>query len=182
MPRIIQVRFAGFGGQGVILAGALLGEAGVVQGMNVAGSNSYGAQARGSGCTSEVILSDGPIDFPHVTRADILIAMSQGSYDLYASSVAADGGMVLYDASQVTPGEDLPVKQRGIPATDEAIKRLKNKQAANIVLLGTLIGTTRLASPEAVEKAMERHVAERFRDLNMDAFRLGLELAGKTDG
>jgi 2-oxoglutarate ferredoxin oxidoreductase subunit gamma len=182
MPRITQIRFAGFGGQGVILAGTLLGEAGVVQGMNVAGSNSYGAQARGSGCTSEVILSVGPIDFPHVTRADVLVAMSQGSYDLYAPSVTADGGIILYDASQVTPRKDLATRQRGVPATDAAIKRLKNKQAANIVLLGALVELTRLASPESVESAMGRHVSERFRGLNIEAFRLGRELAGETDG
>ena len=73
------MRLSGFGGQGVVLAGILLGQAGVIDGKYVSGSNSYGAQARGSGCKSEIVFSDGPIDFPHLTTADILVAMSQGS-------------------------------------------------------------------------------------------------------
>jgi 2-oxoglutarate ferredoxin oxidoreductase subunit gamma len=74
MPNIMQVRLAGLGGQGVILAGLLLGQAGVFDGRSVSGSNFYGAQARGSGCKSEIVFSDGPIDFPHLVTADILVA------------------------------------------------------------------------------------------------------------
>ena len=87
MTEMIQVRLSGFGGQGIILAGLLLGQAGVIEGKYIAGSDSYGAQARGSGCKSEIVFSDGPIDFPHLITSDILVAMSQGAYHTYCKDV-----------------------------------------------------------------------------------------------
>ena len=182
MRHITQVRISGFGGQGVILAGVLLGEAGVADGDYVAGSSSYGAQARGSGCKSEIIFSDGPVDYPHLTRADILVAMSQGTYDLYSGELNPETGLVVYDDSQVTPDQSLTVKQIGIPATDRAIKDLKSKQVANIVLLGVLIEITGIVSDGAIEKAVERHVAERFRGLNLEALKCGRELGRQSRG
>jgi len=176
-----QVRFCGLGGQGIVLAGLLLGEAGVMEGKYVAGANSYGAQARGSACTAEVILSEGPIDFPHVTAADVLVAMSQGAYDLYRGSVGGDG-LVLYDTSPVRPGTHPDVRHVGIGATDAAIKTLMNKQAANIVLLGALVETVSLVGPKALEKAMRKHVGQRFLSLNLEAFETGRELARRTHG
>ncbi len=176
-----QVRISGFGGQGVVLLGLLLGEAGGILGKNVAGANSYGAQARGSGCKSEVVFSNEPIDFPHVVKADYFIAMSQGSYDLYCATVAP-GGLIIYDASQVRPTKELHVRQAGIPATDTAISRLNDKQAANMVLLGALVEMSDLVSSESIEKAMERHVAERFRAQNLRAFEIGRELARRDRG
>jgi 2-oxoglutarate ferredoxin oxidoreductase subunit gamma len=182
MSEIRQVRLSGYGGQGVVLAGVLLGEAGVIDGKYVAGSNSYGAQARGSGCKSEVVFSSEPVDFPHLITADILIAMSQGAYNQYSGDVRKPGGIILYDQSQAIPREGLNLDQIGIPATEQALTKLKNKQVANIVLLGALIQTTRIVSLEAVEKAMKTHVSERFRDLNLKALRLGLELGEKVHG
>ncbi len=179
MSDITQIRLSGFGGQGVVLAGLLLGEAGVVDGKYVAGSNSYGAQARGSGCRAEVVLSAGSIDFPHLTTADILVAMSQGTYDQYCGGVNATG-LILYDQPQVSPRADLNVRQVGIPATESALKRLKNKQVANIVFLGALVEVTRIVSPEAMERAIEKHVSERFRPLNLEAFALGRQLGRQT--
>lgn len=176
MAEIRQVRLSGFGGQGVVLAGVLLGEAGVIDGRYVSGSNSYGAQARGSGCKSEIVFSDGPIDFPHLITADILVALSQGAYDLYCREVKESSGIILYDQGQVTPQEGLKVKQIGIPATDWALKQLKNKQVANIILVGALIETTKLVSLEAMEKAMRTHVSQRYQALNLEALKIGLEL------
>jgi 2-oxoglutarate ferredoxin oxidoreductase subunit gamma len=175
MSGIIQIRWSGFGGQGVVLAGVLLGEAGAIDGRYVSGSNSYGAQARGSGCKAEIVFSDGPIDFPHLIHADILVAMSQGAYNEYCGDMK-EGGLILYDQGQVTPREGLNIRQIGIPATESALNRLKNKQVTNIVLVGSLIETTKIVSREAMEKALRTHVSERFRDLNLNALALGLEL------
>lgn len=182
MTGIKQVRLSGFGGQGVVLAGLLLGQAGVFDGKYVSGSNSYGAQARGSGCKSEIVFSDGPIDFPHLTTADILIAMSQGAYDIYCGNVREPSGLILYDQGFVIPKGDLKVKHLAIPATEISIKRLKNKQAANIVFLGALIEATRIVSPNAMRKAISIHVSQRFRPLNLKALRVGMELGRKIDG
>ncbi|HSB04281.1 MAG TPA: 2-oxoacid:acceptor oxidoreductase family protein [Thermodesulfobacteriota bacterium] len=182
MAEITQVRLSGFGGQGVVLAGVLLGEAGVIDGKHVAGSNSYGAQARGSGCKSEIVFSNGPIDFPHLITADILVAMSQGAYQMYYGDVRETSGLILYEQGQVTPKEGLKLKQIGIPGTEQAQKKLKNKQAANIVLLGALIASTQIVSLEAMEKAIQTHVSERFRSLNLEALKLGLDLGRQADG
>ena len=182
MPEMIQVRLSGYGGQGIVLAGVLLGEAAAIDGKYVAGSNSYGAQARGSGCKSEIVLSDGPIDFPHLIVADILVAMSQGAYDQSCGDVREDSGLILYDRGQVAPREGMKTEQVGISATEHSVKQLKNKQVANIVLLGGLIEKTGIVSLGAMEKAVRTHVSERFRNLNLDALKLGLKLGRKIDG
>jgi 2-oxoglutarate ferredoxin oxidoreductase subunit gamma len=181
MPGITQIRVSGFGGQGVVLAGLLLGEAGVVDGKYVAGSNSYGAQARGSGCRAEVVFSDVPIDFPHLITADILLAMSQGTYDQYCTDIKSTG-LILYDQSQVRPRSDLGTNQVAIRATESALKRLKNKQVANIILLGALVELTHVVSPEAMKQAMEKHVSGRFLRLNLEAFATGRELGRQGRG
>jgi 2-oxoglutarate ferredoxin oxidoreductase subunit gamma len=154
----------------------------VFDGKYISGSNSYGAQARGSGCKSEIVFSDGPVDFPHLTTADILIAMSQGAYNIYCGDVREESGLILYDQGLVTPKENLRVRHLGIPATDVSVKRLKNKQAANIVFLGALIEATRIVSPGAIRKAISTHVSERFRSLNLKALRTGMELGRKAHG
>jgi 2-oxoglutarate ferredoxin oxidoreductase subunit gamma len=178
MTEILQIRFSGFGGQGVVLAGLLLGQAGVIDGRYVSGSNSYGAQARGSGCKSEIIFSDRPIDFPHLITADILVAMSQGAYDICSEDVK-ESGLILYDRGLLTPKEELRVKQQGIPATEISVKRLKNKQVANIILLGALIGITKISSQKSIRKALTLHMSERFRSLNLKALQVGMDL-GRT--
>jgi len=182
MPEIIQVRLSGFGGQGIVLAGLLLGEAGVIDGKYIAGSNSYGAQARGSSCQSEVVFSDGPIDFPHLTTTDILVAMSQGAYNMFCEDVKEKSGLILFDQYQVVPKEGFNVIQIGIPATEYALKRLKNKQVANIVLLGALIEITKIVSLKAIKKAIHTHVNEQFRSLNLKALRIGIELGRRVHG
>jgi len=178
----IQVRISGFGGQGVVLAGVLLGEAGVIDGRQVAGSNSYGAQARGSGCKSEIVFSEGLIDFPHLTTTDILIAMSQGAYDLNWRDVKEKFGLILYDRNLVTPKEALGLKQVGFPATELALKKLRNKQMANLILLGVLVEMTRVVSSKAIRKAIALHVNERLRPLNLKALRIGMALGRQTHG
>lgn len=182
MSGMRQIRISGLGGQGIILAGLLLGEAGVLDGLHVAGSNSYGAQARGSGCKAEIVFSDGPIDFPLLTATDILAVMSQSAYDLYCRDVKPETGLIVYDETLVAPRNDLTVTQIAIPATNYAVKELAEKQAANIVLLGALIEITGLVSSKAIEKAMERHVGERFRALNLRALQKGRELGRRISG
>lgn len=182
MTEIKQIRLSGFGGQGVVLAGILLGQAGAIEGKYVSGSNSYGAQARGSDCRSEIVFSDTPIDFPHLTIADILVAMSQGGYNMYFGDVREEFGVILYDQGLVTPKDNLKIKQFGIPATEVSVKRLKNKQVANIVFLGTLIEMTKIVSSKTMKKAITLHVTEQFQSLNLKAFRLGMNLGRRMHG
>jgi len=182
MTEITQVRLSGLGGQGVVLAGLLLGQAGAIDGKFVSGSNSYGAQARGSECASEVVLSTHPIDFPYVTLADVLVCMSQGSYNLYSHEVVRDSGLIVYDRRWVNPRKDLDLRQVGISATEVSVTRLKEKQTANLVLLGALVEITKLVSSGAVKKAIALHLDRRLRAVNLKALQLGMVLGRRIDG
>jgi 2-oxoglutarate ferredoxin oxidoreductase subunit gamma len=182
MREITQIRLSGLGGQGIILAGVLLGEAGAIDGKYVSGSETYGAQARGSGCKSEIVFSNAPIDFPHLTTADILVAMSQAAYNIFCKDIKEDSGLILYDRALVSPEVELKVEQLGIPATEVSVKRLKNKQVANLILLGALIETTKIVSPKAMQKAISLHVHERFQALNLKALQVGVDLRSREHG
>ena len=171
-----QVRLCGFGGQGVILAGTILGYAGIDDGKWVAGSNSYGAAARGGSCHSDVVISDKPISFPHVIMADVLVAMSQKAYDTYVKNVNSEGGIVIYDEHLVSAREIGNLKQIGISATGGAIKELKSKQVANIVILGAAVEVSGVVNKNALTAAMEKNIPEKFKALNLKAVELGFKL------
>lgn len=173
-----QIILCGLGGQGVVLAGTILGYAGINDGKWVAGSSSYGAQARGGYTRAEVIISDKPIDFPHVIEADILIAMSQSAYDKYIEDVEKKNGIVIYDEPMVSTKEINGLKQIGIPATNIAAKELNNKQVANMVILGVAVGITKIVTKGALTSAIEKNVPERFKALNLRAVELGLNWEG----
>jgi 2-oxoglutarate ferredoxin oxidoreductase subunit gamma len=179
MSGITQIRLSGFGGQGVVLAGVLLGHAGVRDGRRVAGSNSYGAQARGSACKAEVILADRLVDFPHVLEADVLVAMSQGAYDRFIGETKPSG-LVIYD-SQLTKPTAVSISHKPVPATEVAVREIGNKQVANIVMLGALTTLSHVVSGKSMEAAVSAHVPPRFKEINLKALRRGLEL-GKTSG
>jgi 2-oxoglutarate ferredoxin oxidoreductase subunit gamma len=182
LSTLTQVRLSGFGGQGVVLAGMLLGQAGVKDGKCVTGSNSYGAQARGSGCKAEVVFSDGPIDFPHLILADILVAMSQGGYDQYAQEVRPGTGLILYDQGLVNPRGDQNLLRIAIPSSDLALKKLHTTQTANIVFLGALIQITKLVSARSLRQAIQLQVPERFRNLNLEALKIGMHFGRQARG
>ena len=182
MPGITQIRLGGFGGQGIVLAGVLLGHAGVIEGKQVSVSNSYGVAARGSACKAEIIFADGPIDYPHLVSADIFVAMSQGAYNTYIKDVRAGSGFVLLDRGYVNLREIPDIAQKEIPATDSAVRKLKERQSANIVLLGALVEATQIVSRQAVRKAIMTQMEERFRHLNLKALALGIELGREIHG
>ncbi|GAG94886.1 unnamed protein product [marine sediment metagenome] len=179
MGAVKQVRLCGLGGQGIVLAGTILGHAGINDRKWVAGSSSYGAEARGSACRSEVIISDEPISFPHVIEADILVAMSQGAYDKYIENVESEKGIVIYDDPLVSTKEINGLKQIGIPATNIAATELNNKQVANMVILGIAVGITKIVTKGALISAVEKNVPERFKALNLKAVELGLNWEDK---
>ncbi len=174
MSGIVQIRLGGLGGQGIVLAGILLGHAGIIDGRWVSGANSYGAQARGSACRAEVVLSEQPVDFPHILDVDILVAMSQSAYDQFVRDTKK-GGLVVFDKKLVEPDVSIPVHQP-IPATEVAIHELGNKQVANIVMLGALTALTNVISKQSIEAAIMDHVPTRFREINLRAVKTGYQL------
>jgi Pyruvate/2-oxoacid:ferredoxin oxidoreductase gamma subunit len=110
-----------------------------------------------------------------------LVALSQGAYHLYSEDVK-NSGLILYDRGLVTPKMECNVKQLGTPATEIAVKKLKNKQVANMVILGALVEITHIVSPKAIQKAIALHIHERFRALNLKAFRMGMGLGKQING
>jgi 2-oxoglutarate ferredoxin oxidoreductase subunit gamma len=175
MGELRQVRISGFGGQGVVLAGTILGHAATKDGKWVAGASSYGAQARGGSARSDVVISNGPIVYPHVIEADVLVTMAQTAYNKYIEELA-QGAFIIYDDEMVSPRSLDKVMQVGIPATSHAIKELNQKQSANIVILGASAAITGLVTKEALIAAITENVSERFRDLNVRALELGYRL------
>ncbi len=181
MHDITQIRLAGFGGQGIVLAGMLLGIAGVKEGLEVANANSYGAQARGTTCKAEVILGKKAILFPHVLKSDILIALSQEAYNLFLPDMV-ENGILLIDPYHVKTEGTSSYLTYEIPATQSALDTFKRPQTANIVMLGAFTVLTDLISEENITSAVKENVPPRFVEVNLRALSLGFDLAKQTEG
>jgi len=173
---MIQVRFAGLGGQGILLMGEILGEAAVLDKKYVGQTASYGSEARGSACRSDVVISDAWIDFPEVTEADILACMSQGTYDQLSKKVNPAGSTIFYDAQMVKPAPSSKAKHIPIPATERAFREFNNRMVANIVLLGAVTKAMGLVREESLLQSVANRVPPSFLDLNKKAVLLGFEL------
>jgi len=176
MSLIKQVLLCGFGGQGIVLAGTILGQAAFNAGKLVSGTNSYGAAARGGSCGAEVVISDKPISFPYVIEADILIAMYQTAYNKYLGQVKREGGVVIYDDGFVSPKEITGLKYLPIPATKAAIEELGREIVANIIILSAAVEVTGVVTNEALRSAVEEIIPERLRELNLKALGIGFKL------
>ena len=172
---LTRVRFGGLGGQGVVLAGSILGVAATRAGLDAAGSNSYGAAARGTACRADVVLSDAPIAYPHVSVADVLAVMSQGAYQKYLPALVP-GGLVLADDFSVTRIDGPAHAFHAVSATSTAVREFGSRQGANIVMLGVVLGATDLVPLDAVREALREAVRERFHAVNLRALELGVEM------
>jgi 2-oxoglutarate ferredoxin oxidoreductase subunit gamma len=174
---MIQIRFCGFGGQGVVLLGEILGHAAMLAGGWAAQSASYGAEARGSTCSSEVLISDSWIAYPKVAEADVPTALSQSGYDQYISQLRPQG-LVLFDVSLVIPKET--ECHYAIPATQLAREELENPIVANMIMIGALAEITQIVPKEKLVEAITARVPSRFLQLNLRAVELGGELGRKA--
>jgi 2-oxoglutarate ferredoxin oxidoreductase subunit gamma len=174
-----EIRIAGFGGQGVVLAGVLLGTAAAVtDGRRAIQTQSYGAAARGGGARSEVIVSDDPIIYPRVTHPDIMVAMSEESMKRYGPEMRP-GGLLIIDSDLVKNVNREDVRLVGVPASNLATQQLGKTIVANIVMVGVLVAKTGVVSTAAMEAAITHNVPPKTIDLNLKAFRKGLEI-GET--
>jgi 2-oxoglutarate ferredoxin oxidoreductase subunit gamma len=160
----------------VVLAGQLLGRAAVFDGLNVVQTQSYGAEARGSAAKSEIIISDGKIGFPLVRHCDVLVAMSQQSLNLYVRDLKEDGTLIVDEGAVERMPEGLKAKVFWVAATKTAESTFKSRLYANIVMLGAVTKISGLVTSDSVEKAIAEALPQKVRDVNVDAFRKGLEL------
>jgi 2-oxoglutarate ferredoxin oxidoreductase subunit gamma len=174
MTRRYEVRLAGTGGQGTILAGILLADAAIRDGKNVVQTQSYGPEARGGASRSEVVISSDEIHYPKVIEADITLCMSQEACDRYGRQVR-EGGLLILDADHVTRA---PTTRAVRVALTSLAREVTGREiAANVVGLGVLVGLTGIVSPQAIEAAIRNRVPRGTTDLNVKALTAGFGAA-----
>jgi 2-oxoglutarate ferredoxin oxidoreductase subunit gamma len=172
-----DIRICGFGGQGVILAGFIIGKAAsVFENYNAVQSQSYGPEARGGAARSEVIISDEKIGYPRPVGVDCLVAMSQESFDTYRDDIRDDAVIIL--DPDLVKRHDIGRKLYKVNALKIA-EELGNKIVTNIVMVGAFASIYGLLKPEAVKESVIDSVPKRFTELNVKAFERGFE-AGKN--
>lgn len=168
-----EVRLAGTGGQGMILAGIILAEAAAIgAGKSVAQTQSYGPEARGGASKAEVIISDTEIDYPKAIQPDLLLAMSQEACDRYGRDVDPEGWLIV-DTEQVKRIPPHPRTVR-LPITHMATEEIGRKITANIIGLGIIVGLTQIVPRQAIVQAVERRVPPGTREVNLRALEVGL--------
>ena len=171
---MVQVVLSGFGGQGVITAGQILGRAVAVnEGRNAVMAQSYGPESRGGACRAEVILADGEIAYPRVVAADVVVALSQEAYRLHGKTrpkscvLIAEQDLVELDADAERDRMVLRV-----PSTRLA-EELGRKVVQNIVVLGFLCASTGIVDADALRQAIAESVPKGTEALNLRAFEAG---------
>lgn len=170
-----EVRLSGSGGQGLLLAGIILAEGAINDGKNAVQTQSYGPEARGGASKSEVIIADEMIDFPKVRNCDILLALTQKSYEQYSEGLKDDGILII--DSSVKIGNTGNKKVYNVPILDTAAKDLGKPMVTNIVALGAIVEVTKIISKESLEKAVLDRVPKGTEELNRKALSMGYKIA-----
>ncbi|MEM2546327.1 MAG: 2-oxoacid:ferredoxin oxidoreductase subunit gamma [Candidatus Bathyarchaeia archaeon] len=176
----VEIRFAGFGGQGIIKSGIMVAMAACIYGgKHAVQTQSYGPESRGGACRSEVVIADDEIDFPKVTEPDILVAMSQHAYNEYVETVKK-GGTIILDPDMIPKERELEgVKVFRVPATRMA-EELGRRIVANVVMLGAFAAITHIVDKEALKESIKANVPKGTEELNLKAFEMGYEYGKKV--
>jgi 2-oxoglutarate ferredoxin oxidoreductase subunit gamma len=169
------VKIGGFGGQGVILSGYIIGRAAAIYDTKYATMmQAFGPEARGSACSAQIIVSAEPIAYPVVTSPDIMVLMSQEAFSKFSPDLAPNG-ILLTEASLVQPKTLRPdVRHLSIPATRIA-EDLGKRMVLNIVMMGFLTAVAPIVSRDAMRKAVQVSVPKGTEELNLQAFDSGWE-------
>ncbi len=176
-----QVRIGGVGGQGIVLAGRLLGRAAALfDGKEAVCTQSYGPEARGGASRSDVVISNQPVDYPYVLKADILAVLFQEAYTRFRDRLAP-GAMLIADSMLVQPFEDEEEDVYTVPATQIA-EELGGRMVANIVMLGYLIEKTGVVSRESLEQAIRTSMKQQHIEIDMKALDAGINYARSEAG
>jgi 2-oxoglutarate ferredoxin oxidoreductase subunit gamma len=170
-----EIRIAGTGGMGVVLAGMILGHAAAVYGgLEAVQSQSYGAEARGTAAKSEVIVSDQPIKYPKVRESDYFIVMSQKALDMYLAG-AKKNSVLIVDPDLVNTKNIKGYEILEVPAMKIA-DELGLRLVSNMVMLGALVKKSGLFSLETLEKAIADLISAKALEIDIKAIRAGAEL------
>ena len=178
-----EVLIAGFGGQGIIMAGKLLAYASMRAGKQVTCMPSYGAEVRGGTANCMVVIADTPIASPLVNKPDSLIAMNKASVDKFVSRIN-NGGLLVYNSSLINERPHLldSVKMMPVPA-DELAVEIGDKRIANIVILGAYLRRKNILNLDYAISGLGDVLAKKHKDvldINTAALKRGAEFAEKT--
>jgi len=171
--------FAGSGGQGMMTLGKLVAEGGMRQNLNVTYFPSYGSEVRGGTAHCHVVVTDGPIYSPMVDRSTALVIMNQPSLDRFLDRLASDGLLVLNTTMAKAPRNN-NIRVLPIRASSLANDKIGNIRAANMIMLGALLGIKEIIPPDVICELMEKKLAGKsvsLIDMNRRAIRLGAEIA-----
>lgn len=173
MSQRTELRICGYGGQGVILAGYIIGHAVTIHDHEYATYiGDYGPEARGGACRADVVISDEPVSYPYITAPTVLVAMSQQAYNKYHGQNHEDS-LVIIDEDLVKPtGEHR--RLLSIPARRIA-EELGRVAVANVVMLGFIAAVTDLVSAGSLKKSLLAAVPKGTEELNMKAFDRGYQ-------
>jgi 2-oxoglutarate ferredoxin oxidoreductase subunit gamma len=172
----MRIRFAGFGGQGVVLCGFVFGKAAVLDGKNAIHTQSYGSASRGGLTRSDVVIAAGEIYDLTCAEVDVLVALSQQSFDAYRQALAP-AGLLFYETDMVKVGERPGERTYGAPVTDIAFKTFGRKIMANMVMMGLVNEVARLVSGQSLERTIRQSVPRGTADQNIAAYQAGIRLA-----
>jgi 2-oxoglutarate ferredoxin oxidoreductase subunit gamma len=173
-----EMRLAGFGGQGIVTMGTILAiAAGIYDDFEVAQTQSYGPEARGGACRSDVVISDEPIDYTKPMALDLFVALSPAALEQYWPEVREGKTLVIVDHTFVTetPQHSPPVL--ALEATRIAEEEFKNRLMANMILLGAIAAYAGWIRLEAMERALTERIEGRNLEISQKALRRGLDAA-----
>ena len=172
MQKRKEIRISGFGGQGVVLSGEILGKAASIYDKGFATlTQSYGPEARGGSCTAEVVISDEPVSYPYVVSPEVLIILAQEAYHKYTNDIS-EGTLVIIDPDLVKPDPPHKPNLLSVPVTHMA-REMGRPVVANIIMLGFLAAVSDVVSPEALRNSVRASVPEGTEKLNLKAFEVG---------
>lgn len=175
-----EIRFSGYGGQGIIRCAMIAGKAfSVVEGKHTTMTQSFGPEARGGACSSQLVASDERVLYPYITKPEVLVCMSQEAYEKYEPNLRENGTLII-DKDLVKPNSQKRKRKiYSVPATRFA-EELGNRIIANLVMMGFFTAITQFVSPESMKKALPGLVPDRYLDLNYKAFDKGYEYGLKV--
>ena len=173
------VRFAGFGGQGIVMSSYIMGQSAVYDGKRAMQNQSYGSESRGGECRGDVIISNEEIYELEPVKNDVLVALTQPAYDKFVPLLKPEGTLIIDTDLVITDSALDPagIKTFSISATDIAYKKFGRKIVANMVMLGYVNSLLSLVGIEALEKSVLENVPKGTEELNLNALHEGMRLA-----
>lgn len=173
--------FSGSGGQGVITAAILLGEAAAIhEGLRAVQTQSYGPEARGGATRADVVISDEPIHYPKVLHPHILVTLTQEAYNKYAK-IIRPGGILITDPKFVEPARKIDAIQVELPMYEAVMEEIGKPVVFNVCMLGALSGYLEDVRRESILKALEAKIPPGFVEMNQKALDLGRRLYDQRD-